>query len=324
VRLNRNVSLTWCGGILLAGWRTEEVSVPVGRMVDEALFADLSLDELTRRVLAVGDRPRLRSELIAEYGRLVGYRSLIEWNRLVRVCELLAVIGWGEDRPVEAVADKWINGRYYTELRDAIFATVPDTSRGWLRRGDTFVVEDGPELVDPGVTVFARQRNPLPKNPLRIARSGNYQPSVQPFVDEVARLRHVLDARLAKSYGLGFSYVGITLAFSYREQPRGPYCDYFHSAGDVPSGFRGKAYVRPRLDVGRLSKHQGETRLVVTRHYTWAEGEVDLQTQKRILAEEFVEIIDILRGRLAKANPGYQVQALRSDTEAILAGWLEH
>ncbi len=186
---------------------------------------------------------------------------------------------------------------------------------------ESFVIDDGPDLVDPGISAVATQRNPLPKNPLRIARSGNYQPAVQAFVDEAARLRQLLDTQLAKSYGPGFSYVGIMLAFSYRQA--GLSCDYFHAEADVPPGFTGPAYVRPRLDVGRLSRYHGEARLLITRHYTWAEGEAGLDTQKQILAMELLEIIDILAGKLGKKHAEYNVETLRSDAEAVLASWLD-
>jgi hypothetical protein len=63
---------------------------------------------------------------------------------------------------------------------------------------------------------------------------------------------------------------------------------------------------------------------LITRHYTWAEGEAGLDTQMRTLAEELVETIDILAGKLTKQHPDYRVEALRSDAEAILAGWLHH
>lgn len=294
----------------------------MGRLLDEALLTDVGIDEMARRVQVVTDHERLRDELVAEYGRLVDYRSLAEWNRLVRVCELLAVIGWGGHRPVEAVAEKWINGRYYTHLQDATFTKVPDTERGWLRRADSFVVDGGPDLVDTAITVIDTQRNPLPKNPLRFARSGNYQPAAQAFVDEAARLRRLLDTGLARSYGPGFSHVGIRLNFSYRQA--GLSCDYFHAEAEIPRGFTGQAFVRPRLDIGRLSRHRGETRLLVTRHYTWAEGEAGLDIHRQTLAEELVEIIDILAGKLAKKHPKYRVETLRSDAEAILAAWLRH
>jgi hypothetical protein len=292
----------------------------VGRVLDEVLFTHAGIDEVARRVHAVTDQERLRDELVAEYGRLVGYRSLAEWNRLVRVCEVLAIIGWGEQRPVEAVAEKWINGRYYTHLQDGTFAKVSDTEKGWLRRADSFVVDGGPELVDTTITTVDTQRNPLPKNPLRLVRSGNYQPTAQAFVDEAERLRRLMDTGLAKSYGPGFSYAGITLDFSYR-QP-GVSCDYFHAEAEVPSGFTGQAFVRPRLDVGRLSRHRGETRLLVTRHYTWVEGEAGLDTRMQTLAEELLEIIDTLAGKLAKKHPKYRVDTLRSDVEGIIAAWL--
>lgn len=279
-------------------------------VLDEALFADATIAEMT--AWAHADR----DVLLAEYARLAGYRSLAEWNRLVRVCELLAVTGWGERQPVEAVAEKWINGGWYTRLRDATFTTVPGSEKGWLRRADSFVVDGEPGPPDPAVTAFATQRNPLPKNPLRLTRSGNYPPAAQAFVDEAERLRRLLDTGLAKSYGPGFGYAGIELRFSYREP--GVSCDYFHDAADVPPGFAGPAYVRPRLDAGRLGRRRGESRLTVARHYTWAECHTDVGALRQSLAADLAEMVGVIA---RKAPKSYRVYELRSDAENVLATW---
>ncbi len=38
----------------------------------------------------------VRKELISEFDRLYDYKNITEWNKLVRVCESLAIIGWGD------------------------------------------------------------------------------------------------------------------------------------------------------------------------------------------------------------------------------------
>ncbi|MFV2019527.1 hypothetical protein [Micromonospora sp. LOL_023] len=241
-------------------------------MMDEALFGELPLDELERRVGGL-DQDAVRTRLLAEYDELREYRSLAEWNRLVRACEVLALVGWGQRRPVEAYAEKWINGSMYTELRTATFESLPGTDRGWRRRGTTFVLDDGPDrtnLADSALTTVASQRNPLPKNPIRLVRDGSYPQSAHAFVEELGRLRGILDARLARWYGPGFGYLGIRLSFSLpdADPSSGLRMEYFHDESEVPPGFAGKAFVRPRLKMGRLATRKGEVKLEVTRHYT--------------------------------------------------------
>lgn len=159
----------------------------------EDLFGELTIDDV---VAWCARRPAASAALLAEFERYRDYRSAADWNRLVRVCEALAVVGWGEKTPIEARAERWVNGSMYTALRDQHFTAIDE--RGWARRGTTFVLDDNPGPADPDVTVLESQRIPLAKNPFRFTRSGNYQREAQPFVDELAALRTILDVRLAK------------------------------------------------------------------------------------------------------------------------------
>lgn len=286
--------------------------------MNDAIFEELPVEELERRVSA-SDQDALRAEFLTEYDQLREYRSLAEWNRLVRVCEILALVGWGERQPVEAYAEKWINGGWYTQLRTATFDALPGTERGWLKRGTTFVPEDRPELTVLGPTTIVSQRNPLPKNPIRLARGGNYPDPAHGFVEELARLRKALDRRLTRSYGPGFGYLGIMLAFSLPDAhpASGLRMEYFHDESAIPPGFAAKAFVRPRLAVGRLAKRKGEVKLEVTRHYTRAEGEADLETQKQTFVRDLDAILDLLADRLRTRAPDYRVEELRSDIRGI-------
>lgn len=290
--------------------------------MDETLFGELTLDELERRVGALG-HDAVRTRLLAEYDQRREYRSLAEWNRLVRACEVLALVGWGERQPVEAYAEKWINGRMYTKLFTATFETLPGTERGWRKHGTTFVLEDGPDRADPALTTVEYQRNPLSKNPIRLVRGGNYPQSAHAFVEELGRLRKILDARLAKWYGPGFGYLGIQLYFSLPDAHplSGLRMEYFHDESEIPPGFAGKAFVRPRLKVGRLATRKGEIKLEVTRHYTRLEGEADLDTQKQTFVRDLDVILNLLADRIGKKAPGYRVGELRGDVSAILRAW---
>jgi hypothetical protein len=71
---------------------------PLSKLLDTE-----SLDELKRR-LAATDAGGARQALLTEYQRLFTYRNIVEWNALVRVCEALALLGWGDAEPAEALA----------------------------------------------------------------------------------------------------------------------------------------------------------------------------------------------------------------------------
>ena len=54
--------------------------------------------------LLSADEPWVRAQLLQQFADLKTYRNAEEWNRLVRVCEGLRMVGWGEAEPVEAIA----------------------------------------------------------------------------------------------------------------------------------------------------------------------------------------------------------------------------
>ena len=183
-----------------------------------ALYEVTTLAELEKRVRG-HNAARLRRALLREYDRLFAYRNLEEWNRLVRVCESLALVGWGESEPVEAVAQRWANGSWYTKLQSRAFEKIPGHGNSgthgeseWAQRGSTFVLRDGKDVRDVGARTFASQRNLLPKNPLRLALGvANHQRSAGRFVETLVALRKRLDRELRpEKYGNGFGYVGLT------------------------------------------------------------------------------------------------------------------
>lgn len=282
----------------------------------EDLFGELTVDDV---VAWCARRPAALPALLAEFERIRDYRGAADWNRLVRVCEALAVLGWADRPPVEARAERWVNGSMYTKLHDHHFTVLDE--RRWARRATTFVLDDDPGLADPDVTVLQSQRIPLAKNPFRFIRSGNYQADAQPFVDELAALRALLDVRLAKPYGPGFGYVGYQLHFSYADAGRGLASEYFHDDADVVARPDVRPFVRPRLEIGRLTTSRGERRLLVTRHYTCAEGSAALAEQKQGFVTDSLAVVDALTERLAKKAPDYRCAELRADLSKTLTDW---
>ncbi|WP_409345916.1 hypothetical protein [Paenibacillus sp. MBLB4367] len=230
-------------------------------------------------------------------------------------------MGWGEREPVEAIAEKWINGSYYSSLRTRTFTTIEGTSKGWSKRGDSFIIHEGHDMANYGIPALATQRNPLPKNPVRMVRSGNYQRSAQPFVDSLEQLRDRLDRDMRQEiYGEGFGYLGIHCWFSHHDDPCVRY-EYFHAEQDVPPDFAAAYFIRPRLQVGKLAKRSGQLKLEITRHFTRLEGELPLETQKEMFKRDLMEIAAILDEKLKKKKTPYRTDLLKEDLAAVLAGW---
>ncbi|MFD0715611.1 hypothetical protein [Paenibacillus sp. GCM10027626] len=287
------------------------------------LYQMETIEQLTASIQEEPSPDLLRQTLFAEYDRYFQYANIEEWNKLVRVCEALRIVGWGDREPVEAIAEKWINGSYYSGLRTRTFTTVEGTSKGWNKRGNTFVIDGGDDRADYGIAALATQRNPLPKNPVRLVTSGNYQRSAQPFVDSLEELRERLDCDMRQDmYGDGFGYLGICCWFSHHDDPSPSVrYEYFHAEQDVPPGFAGGFYIRPRLEIGKLAKRRGELKLEITRHFTRQEGELPLETQKEMFKQDLLEMVAILDEKLKKKKTPYQTDRLKEDLAAVLAEW---
>lgn len=294
------------------------------------LLEAASIAELKQRLDGV--QPHLvRPELLAEFDRLFRYQNIEEWNALVRVCEALALVGWGERQPVEALAERWVNGSWYTTLRTREFEklsghgnTDEATEAEWAKRGNSFVLRGSNDLLDRGIDSFTSQRLPLPKNPVRLTRRvANHQKSATAFVEALSALNARLNRELSTArYGEGFDYVEVSCAFSNHDDEhttvRG---EYFHDAKDVPKGLTTRHYVRPKLGFGKLTQKHDLWHWRVDRHFTRAEGELPLAAQQRRFGEDLLSILDTLQQRLAKKKLRYDVARLRLDLERHLESW---
>jgi hypothetical protein len=285
-----------------------------------------TIDEL-KEYISNTSVDKLRPLLLTEFDRLINYKNIKEWNELVRVCEALSITGWGDKEAFEATANKWINGAFYTELQNKFFEQKLEWSKGWSKQKETFVIDK-----DHGISKFASQRNKLPKSPIRWSWAGNYQSSVQPLIDSLQVLKDkIVRETRPELYGDTFSYILIHLNFSHHDDksPSMRY-EYFHDEIDVSTDFKGAEisdgrpayYIRPRLDVGKLSTKENELRLLVSRYFTKEFGFLDISEQKKILHDNFLEIIDVLADKLKKKKIKYDTELLKQDTSEIFTTWL--
>lgn len=297
----------------------------------EEIFKLGTVDEL-KEYINLNSIDKLRSTLLAAFDRLVNYKNIKEWNELVRVCEALFITGWGNREALEATADKWINGSFYTQLQNKYFEQKLEWSKQWSKQKATFIIDEtGADKTDYGISIFATQRNTLPKSPIRWTRSGNYQSSLQSLVDslDILKDKFVRYTR-PELYGDGFSYIGMNLYFSDHDNENiSVRSEYFHDENDVPNDLKGAKnpgrmpayYIRPRFDIGKISTKNNETRLIITRYFTKAFGYLELSEQKKIIKADFLEMIDILAEKLKKKKMKYDTSLLKQDTEEIFKKW---
>ncbi len=295
----------------------------------DVMYECETIDEL-KTYIETQPNIELRIILLNEFDKLKIYKNIMEWNKLVRICEALAIVGWGEREALEALAHKWINGSYYTKINNRYFEY--NVEQRWRKQKDTFVLdEEEADKTDYGISKFASQRNKLLKSPIRWVRSGNYQKSLQPFIDSLEELAEkIIRESRPELYGNDFSYIGLKLYFSHHDDksPSVRY-EYFHNEEDVPTDMKGATnpggmpayFIRPKFKIGRLVTKDNELRLLVTRHYTRKFGYLELSQQKQILKEDFFEIIDILSDKLKKKRIQYNTELLKSDMNNMFQTW---
>ncbi len=295
----------------------------------DVMYECETIDEL-KTYIETQPNTELRTALLNEFDKLENYKNIMEWNKLVHICEALAILGWGEREALEAIAHKWINGSYYTRISNSYFEYKVE--QGWKKQKETFVLDqEGADKTDYGISKFASQRNKLPKSPIRWIRSGNYQKSLQPFIDSLEELAEKMIREIRPElYGDDFSHIRFNLYFSHHDDksPSVRY-EYFHSEDDVPNDMKGTtnpggmpAYViRPKFKIGRLATKENELRLLVTRYYTRKFGYLELNQQKQILKEDFFEVIDVLADKLKKKRIQYNTELLKSDINNMFQTW---
>lgn len=78
--------------------------------MEQKIFEIEDLKELEEFLQSQSEIEQLRERLFAEFLKYADYKNAGEWNKAVRLCESLAIIGWGNHEPVEALRGQFFNG----------------------------------------------------------------------------------------------------------------------------------------------------------------------------------------------------------------------
>lgn len=134
---------------------------------------------------------QLRERLFAEFLKYANYKNAEDWNKAVRLCECLAIIGWGTHEPLEASRGQFFNGNPMTCFFNK-FGEPRFVDAIWSKRIKGFTMEQGrtgywfsPDAPEQKQSVsreyevkediqdlkLESQRNWIPKNPVWINRT---------------------------------------------------------------------------------------------------------------------------------------------------------
>lgn len=208
---------------------------PTSYSIDQLLeITDIA--RLRQYLSGAENADRLRTQLYAGFLRYSCYRNVREWNIAVRLCEALAIIGWGQLEPLEAVRSTYFNGNPETYFIDR-YSRPWFFNAVWSRRKDGLAIDYGRSLcygapdepLSPPLRPDARigepqpmplcgQRNWIPKNPIRIVRGiANCYESSRPLIDSIERnLMPALDRQMRPQlYGDDLNTIIFNLSFSF-------------------------------------------------------------------------------------------------------------
>ncbi len=303
--------------------------------VVKALFAPCQIDELRQHIAHSRAKHEsvMRKALVRELDALAEYRNAPEWNRLVRVCEALTILGWGELEPLEATAHKWINGQFFTRLGNRYFE-MRYREAGWLRQGKTFVLEPRScvfhaaparakslaarhpfDRHDYGVAALGDQRVAIAKSPVQLQLAAGTQ-KFRAHVDAWHRLRQRFLRELEPAlYGSTVGCISVQCLVS------DDVTQYF-SRKELPENVAGHPVVKDRVECDRLSTLRGNVRASGTRYLPAAFAKLEPREQREETRDELLALLALVFERLEARRIRYDTARLRGDVLAILDDWV--
>lgn len=316
-----------------------------------------NLQQLQEYLMGFSDSERVRTYLSAEFLKYSRYRNAAEWNRAVRLCECLSVIGWGHLEPLEAIKGTYFNGNPNTFFINRN-AEVRFWDAVWSKRKEGIAIDfgassfrgspDAPSMKSPvagdGIGEIQpmklnSQRNWIPKNPICITRglANCYENSKSVIESMEQELKPALNQRMRPElYGNAINRIILNCSFSFYDNY---HCKTNYVIADDSLGLKQKDfypallgmfskkeiedngyYLRNRFTYGPFRSDTGMTRIGIVLEKEFSE-QPHLR-QKQVLSEYFLHAVNRCTSRLCK-KVDYDFKLMQTDFAAILEEWCE-
>ena len=301
--------------------------------------------------LRAWDQILIRERLLGEFDRYAFYKNASEWNKAVKICECLAIVGWGERESLEALRGKFYNGQPATYFLNA-HGEPRFVEAYWSKRKTGLTMQDGDTIFHTGPDAAGKtlarpvkedildlklnsQRNWIAKNPVRITRaiSNCYESSRAVIESLFEKLQPALNAKMRpKIYGSTINYIKLECAFSFDDE----HCrTNYIIAPDKPriSSQRawellcemmseeerraGSYYLRNRFEYSPFRKNTGKTSALI--HFEREFSELAPMEQKRKMGEYFLTALRQIAQKQSKLE--YDFAAMIEDFSKILSEW---
>lgn len=322
------------------------------------IFEIDDLRELAAYLLESPDTEKVRASLFAELLGYVRYRNADEWNRAVRLCEALAIVGWGDREPLEAIRDCWVNGNPETffvnrrgepRFRSAVWSkrkeglAIDPGLSSFYASPDVALPESDPSSEEAADAMRERklcsQRNWIPKNPICIARGlANCYDNSRAVIESMeSDLSAALNLRMRpERYGPAINRIVLNCSFSFYDNA---HCKTNYVIADEALKLRQKDfypallgmfseqeiadngyYLRNRFSYGPFRSDTGTVRVGIVFEKEF--GEQSPRRQKEVLGEYFVHAVRQVEKRL-RGKVDYDFGTMIADLSAILKEWCE-
>ena len=303
--------------------------------------------------LRTQDQILIRERLLGEFDRYAFYKNASEWNKAVKICECLAIIGWGERESLEALRGKFYNGYAMTYFLNA-HGEARFVEAMWSKRKTGLTMQDGDtffhESPDTASKMLSRpvkediqdvklnsQCNWTAKNPVRITRaiSNCYENSRAAIESLFEDLQPALNAKMRPEiYGCAINYIKLCCAFSFDDEhcrtnyiiapdkPRLSSQRAWELIREMMSEEQRRAggyYLRNRFEYSPFRKDTRKTGALI--HFEREFSGLAPMEQKRKMGEYFLTALKQIAQKQSKLE--YDFAAMIEDFGKILGEWVE-
>lgn len=294
--------------------------------INEGLYENMSLLELSDFLNSFSKIDSVNA-LKKEFSRYAYYQNVTEWNKVVRICESFAVLGWSDMTPVEARRSKFFNGNPYTGFYDKDghehyqgahwsktkdgYILTPENVFHFQGKNKVIVAEVVPTKAQK--ETISSQRNWIAKNPIRPhVLMRNAFPELMYIQKSVDELGDYLNTALHSSkYGLELNYLSISVNIS------SPFAAYEVVPDTVNTA---NSHIKvPKFRYRRFTRTNG---VCTVDYYIPKEfGESSECKQIQNLKEDMMSIVIAIAQKLEKKCRKFDFEALIADLDVALQKW---
>ncbi len=316
------------------------------------------LKELKNFLERQSNQDKLRENLFSEFLQYADYKNVSDWNKAVKICESLAIIGWGKYEPLEALRGMYFNGNPMTFFINK-FGECRFVDAIWSKRTTGFTMEQGrtsyhssPNQIDNKQTILwdyetkeaiqdikiDSQRNWTPKNPIWFERGiSNCYENSKEFIESVDKeLQPRLKEKMRpEKYGNVINRIIINHSHSFYDNA---HCktNFIISESDkkltnqkaweeLHTMYPNKEieengyYLRNRFVYGPFRTDTGKVNIDI--HFEKAFSELSYQQQKEQFTEYALTALNTIIDKLKKKKFHYNFDLMLDDFAEIINEW---